>query len=150
MASKRSGQVVVIGGGIGGLSAAIRLAVAGRPVTLLEQNATVGGKMGEIVQDGFRWDTGPSVITMRHVFEELFAAAGRTLDDYLTLLPVEPLTRYFFPGGEQAEMRATKTHRDTPRLTFPDDDVRTAAQLLLIALDAHAAIEGDHVEAGAG
>jgi phytoene desaturase len=103
MASKRSGQVVVIGGGIGGLSAAIRLAVAGRPVTLLEQNATVGGKMGEIVQDGFRWDTGPSVITMRHVFEELFAAAGRTLDDYLTLLPVEPLTRYFFPGGEQID-----------------------------------------------
>ena len=66
---------------------------------VLEQNAQVGGKMGEITADGFRWDTGPSVITMRPVFEELFAAAGRRLEDYLTLLPVEPLTRYFYPDG---------------------------------------------------
>ena len=55
--------------------------------------------MSEIAQDGFRWDTGPSVITMRPVFEALFAAAGRGLDDYLTLLPVDPLTRYFYPDG---------------------------------------------------
>ncbi len=95
--------VVVIGAGIGGLSAAIRLAAAGRRVVMLEQNAAVGGKMSEIVQDGFRWDTGPSVITMRHVFEELFAAAGRRLDDYLTLLPVDPLTRYFFPDGTRLD-----------------------------------------------
>ncbi|MEO8395708.1 MAG: phytoene desaturase family protein [Chloroflexota bacterium] len=91
--------IVIIGAGIGGLSAAIRLAAAGRRVIMLEQNAQVGGKMGEIAADGFRWDTGPSVITMRPVFEELFAAAGRRLDDYLTLLPVEPLTRYFYPDG---------------------------------------------------
>lgn len=90
---------VIIGAGIGGLSAAIRLAAAGQRVTILEQNAAVGGKMGEINADGFRWDTGPSVITMRHVFEDLFAAAGRKLEDYLTLLPLEPLTRYFYPDG---------------------------------------------------
>ena len=91
--------VVIVGAGIGGLSAAIRLAAAGRRVIVLEQNAQVGGKMSEISADGFRWDTGPSVITMRPVFEELFAAAGRRLEDYLTLLPVEPLTRYFYPDG---------------------------------------------------
>jgi phytoene desaturase len=91
--------IVIIGAGIGGLSAAIRLAAVGRRVIVLEQNAQVGGKMGEITADGFRWDTGPSVITMRPVFEELFAAAGRKLEDYLTLLPVEPLTRYFYPDG---------------------------------------------------
>ncbi len=91
--------IVIVGAGIGGLSAAIRLAAAGRRVILLEQNAQVGGKMGEIAADGFRWDTGPSVITMRPVFEELFAAAGRKLEDYLTLIPVEPLTRYFYPDG---------------------------------------------------
>ena len=55
--------------------------------------------MSEISADGFRWDTGPSVITMRPIFEDLFAAAGRKLADYLTLLPVEPLTRYFYPDG---------------------------------------------------
>ncbi len=90
---------LIIGAGIGGLSAAIRLAAAGRRVILYEKNNQVGGKMSQIVADGFRWDTGPSVITMRHVFAELFAAAGRNLDDYLTLLPVEPLTRYFYPDG---------------------------------------------------
>ncbi|MBP8055345.1 MAG: phytoene desaturase [Chloroflexi bacterium] len=91
--------VVVIGGGIGGLNAAIRLAAAHQPVLLLEKNGQVGGKMSRFQTDGFTWDTGPSVITMRHVFEELFAAANRHLDDYLTLNPVEPLTRYFYPDG---------------------------------------------------
>lgn len=91
--------ILIIGGGIGGLSAAIHLAAAGKRVLILEQNAAVGGKMSEWTAQGFRWDTGPSVITMRHVFEELFHAAGKRLDDYLTLLPIEPLTRYFFPDG---------------------------------------------------
>ena len=91
--------VIVVGGGIGGLSAAIRLAATGRHVVVLEQNNYIGGKMGQITQDGFRWDTGPSVITLRPVFEELFAKAGRRMEDYLTLLPMEPLTRYFFRDG---------------------------------------------------
>lgn len=91
--------VVIVGAGIGGLSTAIRLAAAGRRVIIFEQHADVGGKMAEIREGGFRWDTGPSVITMRHVLEELFAVAGRRLDDYLTLLPVDPLTRYFYPDG---------------------------------------------------
>lgn len=91
--------IVVIGAGVGGLSAAIHLAAAGERVIVVEKNPYVGGKMAEIRTGGFRWDTGPSVITMRHVFEELFAAAGRQISDYLTLVPVEPLTRYFFPDG---------------------------------------------------
>ena len=94
-----SKSVVVIGAGIGGLSAAIRLQALGYQVTILEKNSRVGGKMYEIRRDGFRWDTGPSVITMRHVFEDLFASAGRQLEDYMTLLPVHPLTRYFYPDG---------------------------------------------------
>ena len=108
--------VVIIGAGIGGLSAAIRPAAAGRRAVMLEQNPAAGGKMSQIVQDGFRWDTGPSVITMRHVFEDLFAAAGRRLDDYLTLLPVDPLTRYFFPDG-------THRRRATSRV-WPSADRR--------------------------
>jgi phytoene desaturase len=91
--------ITIIGAGIGGMSAAIRLAASGQRVTLLEQNPQVGGKMYEIAAYGYRWDTGPSVITMRHVFDDLFAAAGRRFDDYVTLLPLEPLTRYFYPDG---------------------------------------------------
>jgi len=95
---------VVIGAGIGGLSAAIRLAAAGQQVVVLEQNAQVGGKMSQVTAAGFRWDTGPSVITMRHVFEELFAGAGRSLQEYLTLQPIEPLTRYVYPDGTQLDV----------------------------------------------
>jgi len=91
--------VIVVGAGIGGLSAAIRLAAAGQRVIVLEKNANPGGKMSEVRAAGYRWDTGPSVITMRHVFDDLFAAAGRRLEDYLMLRPVEPLTRYFYPDG---------------------------------------------------
>lgn len=81
------------------MSAAIRLAASGERVAIYEQGGQVGGKMSEVRAAGFRWDTGPSVITMRHVFEDLFRAAGRNLEDYLTLLPVEPLTRYFYRDG---------------------------------------------------
>ncbi len=63
--------IVVIGGGIGGLSASIALAATGRRVILLEQQPTIGGKMSQVEEAGFRWDTGPSVITMRHVFDAL-------------------------------------------------------------------------------
>lgn len=92
-------SMIIIGAGIGGLTTAIRLAHKGYDVTILEKNPQVGGKMYEFTEGGFRWDTGPSVITMRHVFEDLFSSVGRKLDDYLTLLPVEPLTRYFYPDG---------------------------------------------------
>lgn len=92
-------RYVVIGAGIGGLSAAVHLAAAGRRVLILEQAKTVGGKMGEMHVGGYRWDTGPSVITMRHVLDDLFAIAGRDMAHYLNLHPVEPLTRYFYPDG---------------------------------------------------
>lgn len=109
--SEKTAEVVIIGAGIGGLSTAIRLAAAGKAVTLFEQNAQVGGKMGEVTHDGFRWDTGPSVITMYDVFADLFAVAGRKLDDYLTLQPVDPLTRYFYPDGTVLDIT-----RDWPTL----------------------------------
>jgi len=94
-----SDPIVIIGAGVGGLSAAIHLAAASRQVTIYEKNSAVGGKMRHVAAGGFEWLTGPSVITMRHVFEDLFAKAGHRLEDYLTLVPVEPLTRYFYPDG---------------------------------------------------
>lgn len=103
-------HITILGAGIGGLSAAIHLAAKGHRVTMLEQNSAVGGKMSEIQAEGFRFDTGPSVITMRHVFEDLFRAAGRTLEDYLTLKPVDPLTRYFYPSGARLDLSPNLTH----------------------------------------
>ena len=91
--------IIVIGAGIGGLSTAIHLATEGYPVIVLEKNQAVGGKMALHRQDGYTWDTGPSVITMKPVLTSLFEKAGRRLDDYVTLQPVDPLTRYLYPDG---------------------------------------------------
>jgi phytoene desaturase len=101
----RMADPIVIGAGIGGLSAAIHLASAGRRVVVFEKNSTVGGKMRHVEAGGFEWLTGPSVITMGHVFEDLFTTAGRQMENYLTLVPVEPLTRYFYPDGTRLDIR---------------------------------------------
>lgn len=97
-------RVVVVGAGIGGLAAAIRLARGGARVTVLEQGERTGGKMGEHREAGFRWDTGPSVITMRPVLEELYAAAGTRLEDELDLVALEPITRYLWPDGSRLDL----------------------------------------------
>jgi len=95
---------IVIGAGVGGLSAAIHLAAAGKRVVVLEQNPQIGGKMSEIQLAGFRWDTGPSVITMRPVIEQVFQSANHLMEDYLDLLPVEPVTRYFYEDGVRLDI----------------------------------------------
>lgn len=93
-------KAVVIGAGLGGLAAALRLAARGWAVTVCERAATPGGKMNRWETRGFRFDTGPSLITMPWVFEELFAAAGERLSDHLELMPVTPLAEYRFADGE--------------------------------------------------
>jgi phytoene desaturase len=92
-------HTVVVGAGLGGLSASIALAARGQRVTVVETLDRPGGKMGELRADGFRWDTGPSVITMRDVFERLFELAGRRLADFVTLVALDPVTRYFWRDG---------------------------------------------------
>jgi len=89
----------VVGAGVGGLAAAARLARRGHRVTVCEQAARVGGKLGLLARDGFRFDTGPSLLTMPHVFEELFAATGDPMASVLTLRPVDPVARYRFGDG---------------------------------------------------
>jgi phytoene desaturase len=130
-------NAVVIGGGIGGLSAAIRLRVAGWDVTIVEQNAQLGGKMNEIRADGFRWDTGPSVITMRHVFEDLFAAAGRKLEDYLTFLPIDPLTRYLYPDGTVIDVHANLSEMLQEIARLEERDVEGYLAYLAYAAQIH-------------
>ena len=129
--------IVIIGAGIGGLSAAIRLAAVGQRVLVLEQNATVGGKMSEIVQDGFRWDTGPSVITMRHVFEDLFASAGKRVEQYLTLLPVDPLTRYFYADGSKLDATSDRALMAERVAQFAQGDRKGCQDFLAYAAQLH-------------
>jgi phytoene dehydrogenase-like protein len=99
-------RIVVVGAGVGGLAAAIRLAHAGHGVTLLEQADRPGGKCGRVSAGGYAWDSGPSLLTLPRVFEELFAATGRPLAEELELLSVEPVTRYRFADGSAVELSA--------------------------------------------
>jgi phytoene desaturase len=115
-------SVVVIGAGLGGLAAAVRLAHAGFPVTVLERNEYVGGKMGTLTLEGFTFDTGPSLLTMPFIVQELFASVGRKLEDYLQLDPVEPLCRYYWPDGStlDASSVAAKMQQALARLNTHD------------------------------
>ncbi len=91
--------VVVIGGGVGGLAAAIRLRVAGHDVTLLERNAVVGGKLAVRERGGFRFDIGPSLVTLPQVLDEPFRLAGTSLADEVDLVRLDPQFRYHWPDG---------------------------------------------------
>jgi 1-hydroxycarotenoid 3,4-desaturase len=92
-------RIVVIGAGMGGLAAAIRLAATGQAVTLVEAHGTPGGKMRAIASPAGPIDAGPTVLTMRGVFDDLFALAGERLDDHLTLIPQAILARHWWPDG---------------------------------------------------
>jgi phytoene desaturase len=98
-------RVVVIGGGFGGLSAAVHLARCGAHVVLLEQNERLGGKAGEIRLGPYRFDTGPSVLTLPDVVRGLFRVSG--LDEMpVELVPLEPICRYEFADGSVLEVSA--------------------------------------------
>src|SRR3954447_8045047 len=96
-------RIVVIGAGMGGLVAAARLASVGHQVTVCEKNDVVGGKLGTAAEGGFRWDTGPSLLTMPQVFSDFFRATGDPIERVLTLRPLDPLTRYLFADGTSVD-----------------------------------------------
>ncbi len=99
-------KVVVIGSGVGGLSAAVELSAAGADVTVLERAPHPGGKLRSVDVDGRALDAGPTVFTMRWVFDSLFEAAGERLDAHLTLAPLTTLARHAWDDGPALDLHA--------------------------------------------
>jgi len=94
-------NIKIVGAGLGGLSVACLLAIKGHKVTILEKNRRPGGKINEIRADGFRFDTGPSLLTMPFILESLFEYCDVDINDYLDIKPVDPICRYFYPDSTQ-------------------------------------------------
>ncbi|MCM3781679.1 phytoene desaturase family protein [Neobacillus mesonae] len=120
-------KIVVIGGGLGGLSSAMRLAADGHEVTVLEKNERAGGKLNIRSGEGFAFDTGPSILTMPWVLEQLFESTGRKLSDYMSLVRIEPQWRTFFEDGVSIDVTS-----DLPELlsTIKEISTEDAAEFL--------------------
>jgi phytoene desaturase len=98
-------RVVVIGAGLGGLSAACHLVGRGHAVTVVERGEQPGGRAGQWASDGYTIDTGPSVLTMRGLLADTFAAAGADMADHVRLSAVDPMYRACFPDAEPIYVR---------------------------------------------
>jgi phytoene desaturase len=117
-------DTIIIGSGLGGLSAALILAHSGQRVLILEKNATTGGKLGQVITDGFTFDTGPSLLTMPFVLEDLFAQVGEELSSHLTIQRLDTICRYFFHDGTTIDASSSlDKFRGQVSLFSPDDAV---------------------------
>ena len=108
----RSDHVVVVGAGLAGLSAALHLAGRGREVTVVERQPWPGGRSGRLDIAGYRIDTGPTVLTMPDIIDDVFAAVGETRSSRLELLPLDPAYHAVFADGS-----ALDVHSDQDRMT---------------------------------
>lgn len=97
-------KVLVVGSGLGGISAAISLAQEGFSVEMFEKNERIGGKLNVLKERGFTFDLGPSILTLPHLFERLFERSGKKLKDYVTLQKVRPHWRNFFEDGTVVDL----------------------------------------------
>jgi phytoene desaturase len=102
----RTDRVVVVGAGLAGLAAALRLRGAGREVTVVERAAGPGGRAGRVERGGYALDTGPSVFTAPEIVADTLAAVGEKLEDRLTLVPLETTYRAQFADGSHLDVAA--------------------------------------------
>lgn len=119
------GRVVVVGAGLGGLSAAIHSRLNGHEVVVLEKQAAVGGKAAGICLNGYRLDPGPSIVILPEIHDQVFIAAGKNPRDYLNFRRLKTLSRIFFEGEETLDLPGEKDDcLDFLESRFPEDAKR--------------------------
>ena len=99
-----SGRAIVVGGGLAGLASAVELATGGMRVTVVERNAHLGGKMNVLDEAGFRFDMGPTILTLPQVVRGIIARSGRRPEDYLQLVRLDPQWRCLYEDGTRVDL----------------------------------------------
>jgi len=115
-------RAIVIGAGLGGLSAAMRLGAKGYRVTLIDRLDRLGGRGSSISKNGYRFDLGPTILTVPDVFRRLWADCGRDFDDEVNITPVDPYYEIRWQDGSRFQIRDTQEDMDAEvKRIFPSD-----------------------------
>ena len=115
-------SVVIIGGGIGGISAGIELALQNYDVTIYEKNSSFGGRANQIIQKGYRFDTGPSLLNYPHLFKKTFKKSGKDINDYLELIEVKKGVFFEWPNGENFNWSSNLINLSENMKFFSEED----------------------------
>jgi phytoene desaturase len=128
-------RAIVVGAGLGGLAAAIRLAARGWSVAVYDKNPQVGGRMSTVTAGEYSWDAGPTLIMMPEVLDDLFRVAGRRLADYVTLRRLDPCYRVVFEDGDHLDVTG-----DLPRMVANVEAIEPGAGRRFLAFLSRAEI----------
>ncbi|MDR7101587.1 1-hydroxycarotenoid 3,4-desaturase CrtD [Croceicoccus sp. BE223] len=144
-----NGRVVIVGAGMGGLASAVRLASSGHDVTVVDKLSHVGGKARQLPVEGRAIDAGPTVFTMRDVFDDLFACAGRRLDDCVSVRQASVIARHAWGEGERLDLHADPLHSEAAIGDFAGADAaRGYRAFRKEAARIHAILENSMLRAG--
>ncbi|MDZ7361488.1 MAG: phytoene desaturase family protein [candidate division KSB1 bacterium] len=117
-------KIIIIGSGFGGLAEAIRLQARGFDVTILEKNAMIGGHAHQFKKNGYTFDMGPSLITAPDIINAVFGAAGKSLEDYLELIKLDPYYRIYFHDGTHLDYSGDSRAMKAQMAAFNADDAK--------------------------
>lgn len=126
-------KIDVIGGGLAGLAAAVRLAAEGHQVALFEKNSHLGGKMNVWQSEGFTFDMGPTIITMPSVIQRLFESVGRRVEDYIQMVSLDPQWRVFFADGSRFDLHSSLEGMSAEMSRFAPEEMAAYLQFLSYA-----------------
>jgi phytoene desaturase len=117
-------KAIIIGAGLGGIAAALRLRKKGYAVTIIDKQTQLGGRAGVYHKNGYTFDAGPTVVTAHFLFDELFGLFGKKREDYITFVPVYPWYRIQFADGSKFDYGGTleQTLAEIRKINPPDAD----------------------------
>ena len=130
-------KIIIIGGGLGGISVAIRLAQSGFDVSLYDKNNHIGGKVNRLETEGFGFDLGPSILTMPYIFENLFNYSDKQMKDYVIIERLPLQWRSFFTNGEVIDLYEDLSQMLNANTYLTNDDIQQLHQFLNYAEKIH-------------